>query len=90
MIYEWDEAKNLANQAKHGLSFEDMARFDWNLAVLMNEEIVDFELWEIYVGPLINNMITVVVTERGEKTRIISLRKALRPEIKFWKGTFNV
>ena len=44
MIYEWDEAKNLANQAKHGLSFEDMARFDWNLAVLMNEEIVDFEL----------------------------------------------
>jgi uncharacterized protein len=25
MIFEWDEAKNLANQKKHGLSFEDAA-----------------------------------------------------------------
>jgi uncharacterized DUF497 family protein len=32
-VYEWDEAKRLANQRKHGVDFSSVEAFDWDQAV---------------------------------------------------------
>lgn len=42
--FEWDEAKNLSNQKKHGISFEDAARvFGDPLMVLFPDGEIDGE-----------------------------------------------
>lgn len=30
----WDEPKRLANVERHGLDFQDLARFDWDRATM--------------------------------------------------------
>lgn len=34
--YEWDEAKNQSNRAKHGVAFDLAVSFDWAGAVYRN------------------------------------------------------
>ena len=75
MPYEWDEAKRRGNIAKHGIDFESVRRFDWATAsfersVRSGEERV-FALG--YIGSRLH---AVAYIDRGEVTRIISLRKA--------------
>ena len=75
MRYEWDEAKRRGNIVKHGIDFESVRRFDWATAsfersMRRGEERV-FALG--YIGSRLH---AVAYIERGETTRIISLRKA--------------
>ncbi len=88
MIFEWDENKNEINKRKHGISFET-AKFvfeDENMA-----EVVDFahstleETRYLAIG-MVNNILTVVFTERGEATRIISARRANKKEENLYYG----
>ena len=85
MSFQWDEKKNQLNKAKHGFAFEEMSRFDWDLAVLYETEFVEFEARDIFIGPLVNGLVTVVTTERADVTRVISLRRASRAEQTYWK-----
>jgi uncharacterized protein len=80
--FEWDEGKARANLAKHGVSFE-AARlvFDDLFAI----ERVDSGSEPIEVRYVITAMangvlLTVVYTERGDRIRIISARKATKHE----------
>ncbi|HZF09464.1 MAG TPA: BrnT family toxin [Thermoanaerobaculia bacterium] len=80
MEVSWDEAKNLANQRKHGVSFEEAKE----LFVAGNDYLEIFddahsELEDrfIAVGPISRGIVLVVWTERDEDTlRIISARWA--------------
>ena len=84
--FEWDEAKNLSNQKKHGISFEDAARvFGDPLMVLFPDGETDGEeRWRAFgqVGGVA--VIMVAHTYRNhddqEKIRIISARIATRHE----------
>jgi uncharacterized DUF497 family protein len=88
--FEWDEAKNLANQRKHGLSFEKAsAVFLDPLYVSVQDRIENGEpRWRAIgrVGDLL--ILTVAHTVREEKAdgtlvdvfRIISARPATRKE----------
>ncbi len=78
MDFEWDHTKNLQNQRKHGLSFEEASQlFDADEQVL---EIFDashsiFEDRYIAIGPISRGMVVVVYTEPEESLiRIISAR----------------
>jgi uncharacterized DUF497 family protein len=80
--FEWDAAKAESNLAKHGVSFE-AARcvFDDVFAF----ERCDFdsapgEIRYVIKGMIHDVMLTVVYTERGERTRIISARRATKHE----------
>ena len=82
MEFEWNDSKNKANAAKHGVSFEEAA------------EIFDYPMYETidaradygetrYIGIGRNQyfaILTVVYTERGEAIRIISARRATKQE----------
>jgi uncharacterized DUF497 family protein len=86
----WDEAKNRANQRKHGISFEEASvlftRGDDYLEIF-DEGPSDEEDRFIAVGPIDRGVILVVYTERDEDTmRIISVRSATKRETELYRN----
>ena len=77
--YEWDEAKRRSNLDKHEIDFEAISGFDWDNAVT-DPSPRDNELRYISIGRIGNQLYTVIYTERGNRRRIISLRKPSRRE----------
>ena len=87
MLFEWDENKNRLNKIKHKISFETAVNIflDENIIELYDAEHSDFEdRWQA-IGKA-GNVLFVVYTERGEKTRIISARKATAEERSWYYG----
>jgi uncharacterized protein len=79
--FDWDEEKNAANLAKHGISFEEASTiFEGPVFTDVDEGPYE-ELRERSYG-LINGMtlICVIHTDRAGATRIISARKATKYE----------
>ncbi len=91
MTFTWDPAKNAANIAKHGISFEQAARI-FDGPVLTGADTRDDygEMRETSIG-LVDGIATLVVvhTDRGGVTRIISARRALKKERKLYAKTIR-
>ena len=72
--FEWDEAKNLANQRKHGISFEQAIQvFRYPLHVSIFERVEDGEArWQTF--GVVNGMMLVIVvahtTEEDHRRRV--------------------
>lgn len=81
MEFEWDDDKNQKNIVKHGISFKTAALVfaDDNYLELFDEAHSDEEDRYIAIG-LVNDILTVVHTYRGERIRIISSRRATENE----------
>ncbi|GHV01771.1 hypothetical protein FACS189485_00750 [Spirochaetia bacterium] len=75
--FEWDEAKNRRNIAKHGISFED-ARYVFadplHLETYDRAHSIDEDRWRI-IGD-IGKIVRVSVTYRGDVIRVISAVEA--------------
>ncbi len=82
MRYEWDEIKNAANIAKHGVDFSQAVDFEWDTAHVVVDDRIDYGETRYcalgYIGMRIHCIVYVI---RGETIRIISLRKANRREV---------
>ncbi|MFQ5565332.1 MAG: BrnT family toxin [Paracoccaceae bacterium] len=91
MTFEWNPAKNAANIAKHGVSFEQAARiFDGPMLTWADDRDDYGEMREISIGLLDGiAMLVVAHTDRGEVTRIISARRALKHERKRYEETIR-
>ncbi len=80
--FEWDEAKAESNRRKHAVSFVAAARvFDDVFA--LHELDVDAGYGEqrlIGIGMVEGVLLTIVYTERGDRIRLISARKATKHE----------
>ncbi|HWS71812.1 MAG TPA: BrnT family toxin [Thermoanaerobaculia bacterium] len=78
MKVEWDHAKNLENQRKHGVRFEEASELfrsgvDY-LEIFDDEHSVGEDRF-MAVGPIRRGLVLIVWTERNEETiRIISAR----------------
>lgn len=84
MRFEQDPTKNEANQAKHGLSFEEASEL-FKSAVdyleIYDEAHSDEEDRFIAIGPIKKGVIVVAYTERDEnELRILSARMATKGE----------
>jgi uncharacterized DUF497 family protein len=80
--FEWDAAKGRSNLEKHGVSFE-AARCVFDDVFACERFDIDDEHGEIrgVITGVVNDVVlTVVYTERGERIRIISARKATKHE----------
>ena len=89
MEFEWDEAKNEANIAKHGISFVGAVRiFDGATLRYEDNRRVYGETRIIAIGMLNNQEIQLVYTIRGESMRIISARRAGRNERRTYRQVF--
>ena len=80
-LFEWDDEKERINIRKHGISFFDaMGVFDdeFKIEDYDREHSIEEDRWWI-IG-LVDDVLFVVYTERGDATRIISARPATKQE----------
>ncbi len=86
-MIEWDEAKRQANLAKHGVDFAAIEGFDWASAQTQPDHRHDYgePRWIAY-GLIGDRVHVVIFTLRGQRRRLISLRKANRREVLTWAG----
>lgn len=80
--FEWDDAKAHANLKKHDVSFEVARRvFDDPTSIDKIDDREDYsEDRFIVIGMADGQLLTVTYTERDDRIRIISARKATRNE----------
>lgn len=85
MIYEWDPEKAEANLRKHGVSFEEAATvfLDPVAVTYPDPDHPDEEDREITIGHSVRQRVLFVShSQRGDRIRLISARKATRREHK--------
>ena len=97
MQFEWDPEKDLANQAKHGVSFQDASELFSSASDCLEiyDEVHSVEEDRfIAVGPIRLGVIVVIYTERRDDViRIVSARKATAKERdlfeSYWRGKYG-
>ena len=89
MDYEWDTEKSEATRRLRGFGFEIIEDLDWDFALCVGVQSVDYEERELWLGPIGKRLYAVVTTQRNEKIRIISLRHATQVEIQIWRNEFH-
>jgi uncharacterized protein len=85
VIFEWDSAKAAWNERKHAVSFEEAASvfLDPLAMTYPDPDHSETEHREITVGQSTKHRLLFVShTRRGDRTRIISARRATRKERK--------
>ena len=90
---EWDEAKNILNKQEHGVSFEAaqfvfidperIERLDRSEGNMSGEE-------RVQTLGMVNKVLFVVYTERGENKRIITARLADKTERRSYNGYYQI
>jgi len=85
VIFEWDQAKAQGNLRKHGVSFEEgeSVFYDPQSLTIADPGHSEEECRFVDIGTSNQNRVLVVVyTERKDRIRIITVRKATRTEPK--------
>lgn len=87
MHYEWDEAKNRSNRAKHGLDFADAEQvFAGRCVSFIDDRFGYGEKRLVTLGMLAGRVVVMAHAPRGhEVTRMISMRKANGREQKIYQ-----
>jgi uncharacterized DUF497 family protein len=81
--YIWDEDKRNANLREHKIDFSAVYRFEWQTAFVFIDDREDYgELREIAIGFIDPGLYVLTFTRRGERIRIISLRKAEKSDVR--------
>jgi uncharacterized DUF497 family protein len=90
MELEWDEEKRLKALRERGIDFADAYRFDLASSVTRVDDRVDYgETRFVSYGDLDGRLHVMCWTKRGERMRIISLRKANEREQKAFAQAFG-
>jgi uncharacterized DUF497 family protein len=85
MHIEFDPAKDLANQDKHGVSLAMAIELDWEAALVWVDERIEYgEARMIALAPKTGILYYVAFVDRSRARRIISLRRANRREVKHY------
>jgi uncharacterized DUF497 family protein len=82
LVFEWDDAKAAENLRKHRVSFAEAAlAFRDPFAVeWMDTREAHGEERSILLGMSVDRLLSVVYTERADRIRLISARRATRNE----------
>ena len=91
MRFEWNEEKNSANIAKHGISFDMAERiFDGFVMRRIDTRFEYSEVREVSIGMIADTATIVVVhTDRNGVCRIISARQANKSERTIYEKTLR-
>ena len=85
MRIEFDPAKDAANRARHGVSLSLARQLDWDAALAWVDHRFGYdEMRMIALAPKTNTLYYVAFVDRGDRRRIISLRRATRREVKHY------
>jgi len=87
--FEWDDEKARKNIKKHGVSFEEAATIfnDPKIATISDPDHSETEERFVSLGmSFIQRLLAVIHTERNERIRLISARKATTTERKNYEN----
>jgi len=86
MEFEFDSKKSDSNKQKHGIDFyEAQALWDDPDLIEIPVKTVD-EPRYLVIGKLAEKYWSGVITYRGEKIRIISVRRSRKEEVEIYEG----
>jgi uncharacterized protein len=86
MDFEWDEAKNQQNIAKHGIDFENAKHiFDKPVLLRLDDRRNYGENRFIAIGAMKDIVVVMTFTLREQRMRIISVRKGNKHERKIYQ-----
>ncbi len=86
MEFEFDPAKSDGNKAEHGIDFYEAQEL-WEDRDLIEIPIkTSDEPRFLVVGKISEKHWSAVITYRGERIRIISVRRARREEVDLYEG----
>lgn len=87
--FEWDPEKDRANEAKHGVTFAEARTAIVDPFVVLSPDD-QHSLGEHRYSAIgmshAGRLLIVVYTERGDRVRIISARRATRREVRMYEG----
>ena len=82
MHIDFDPEKDATNLSKHGVSLAAAARLDWDAALAWIDDRADYgEMRIVALAPIGDRLFFVVLVDRENSRRIISLRRANRREV---------
>lgn len=86
MRFEYDPAKSAKNRVKHGIDFNDaMALWNDPLLVEVPAKVSD-EPRFLALGRIETKVWAAVYTYRGDRIRIISVRRARKQEVEHYES----
>ena len=82
MQITFDPSKNRQNLEKHGVSLADAVALEWDTLIAMPDRRKDYGE-QRFIGFVLkeDRLFCIVFTDRGDKRRLISLRKANAREV---------
>lgn len=86
MAFEYDPEKSAANLAKHGIDFEEAQRLWDDPRMLEAPARTDDEPRFLVIGRIDDTYWSAVCVLRGDKVRLISVRRARKQEIEHYES----
>ena len=86
MEFEFDEQKSKANKTKHGIDFVEAQELWKDPDLLEIPARTEDEPRRILIGKIGEKHWSAVITYRGERTRIISVRRSRKEERELYES----
>ena len=86
MEFEFDPEKSLVNQAKHGIDFVEAQTLWLDEALIEAPARTEDEPRFLVIGRIGGRHWSAVCVRRGERTRIISVRRSRKEEIEAYES----
>ncbi len=87
MEFEFDPEKSAGNKIKHGIDFDEAQEL-WSDPRLVEIPVkTSDEPRYLVIGKISEKYWSAVVTYRGEKTRIISVRRSRKEEVNIYESS---
>ena len=86
MEFEFDESKSLTNKAKHGLDFVEAQALWADDMLLQVQARTDDEPRAMVIGLIAGAHWSAVITYRGRRIRVISVRRSRPEEVSLYEG----
>lgn len=88
-MFEFDPEKSAANLVKHGIDFETAQELWQDATAIEGETGFLAESRRLRIGRIDGKHWTAIFTDRGERIRIISARRARTIEVKAYETQEN-
>lgn len=86
MEFEFDEIKSWANLKKHGIDFIQAQQLWEDPERLEIPAKTSDEPRLIFIGRILDKTWSAIITPRGQKIRIISVRRARKEEVELYES----
>jgi uncharacterized DUF497 family protein len=86
MEFEFDDIKSQANFKKHGIDFiQAQQLWDHSERLEIPAKTTD-EPRVIFIGKILDKIWSAIITPRGQKIRVISVRRARKKEVDLYES----